>query len=91
MNGSFVREWGKQGYMAGEFQYPKGVTVSLEGEVIVSDFKNHRLQVFGLDGTFRRYWGHYCDTNGQFKHHRNVTATDMLEQMKAHWHSCQNT
>ena len=54
--GSFVRQWGSEGSGQGQFHYPHDVAVR-KGEVFVSDFSNHRIQVFGVDGSFVRQWG----------------------------------
>ena len=35
-------------------------------EVILTDFENHRVHVFGLDGSFVRQWGGEGDGAGQF-------------------------
>ncbi len=48
----FVREWGKQGTASGEFDFPIGVAVSAADEVLVTDFKNARVQKFTADGSF---------------------------------------
>lgn len=47
-DGTFVRKWGKQGSGAGEFNGPVGVAVTAAGQVVVSDYYNHRLQVRSL-------------------------------------------
>ncbi len=33
-------------------------------EIFVIDQQNHRIQVFGLDGTFKRKWGSYGTGDG---------------------------
>ena len=53
--GLFVRQWGENGYGPGH-NTPCGVAVGRQ-EVVVCDRDNHRVQVFGLDGTFLRQWG----------------------------------
>ena len=35
-------------------------------EVLVTDINNHRVQVFGLDGSYKRQWGGEGDEAGQF-------------------------
>ncbi|XP_078662567.1 tripartite motif-containing protein 2-like [Branchiostoma floridae x Branchiostoma belcheri] len=46
--------FGGVGIGTGQFRHPWGVTVSDEGEIFVADRKNHRIQVFTLQGTFVR-------------------------------------
>jgi len=46
------------GERPGEFFGPRDVVVAND-EIYVSDTGNERIQVFGLDGTFRRLWGGY--------------------------------
>ena len=57
VGGLFVRAWGSEGSGEGEFNRPSGVAVSGGGEVLVCGSDNHRVQVFGLDGSFKRAWG----------------------------------
>ena len=45
------------------------------GEVLVCDFDNHRVQVFALDGSFRRSWGSQGDAPGQFQDPQLVAVT----------------
>jgi DNA-binding beta-propeller fold protein YncE len=58
-DGSFVRSFGKAGVvdkatdLPGQFQFPNSVKV-FKNEVWVVDSNNRRLEVFGLDGTFKR-------------------------------------
>ena len=44
-------------------------------EVLVADFANHRVQVFGLDGSFVRQWGGKGGGAGQFVHPRNIAVS----------------
>ena len=43
-------------------------------EVVVCDRANHRVQVFGLDGTFVRQWGNRGAGPGQFDRPRGVAV-----------------
>lgn len=49
----------------GEFNYPLRVTVDGENQVYVTDFHDHRIQVFTQDGEFLRKWGSYGSGDGQ--------------------------
>ena len=48
LDGSFVRQWGTEGF-------PEGVAVNGD-EVLVTDSDN-LVQVFGVDGSFVELWG----------------------------------
>ncbi|HEX8207698.1 MAG TPA: hypothetical protein VF587_16660, partial [Solirubrobacteraceae bacterium] len=47
---------GSNGTAAGQLSFPYGVAVS-GGEVYVADQNNHRISVYGTDGTFARAFG----------------------------------
>jgi DNA-binding beta-propeller fold protein YncE len=49
----FLLEWGKRGSAPGEFDFPIGVAIAPDGEVVVTDFYNGRVQRFGASGEFR--------------------------------------
>ncbi|XP_066296565.1 tripartite motif-containing protein 3-like [Branchiostoma lanceolatum] len=55
-NEKYVRKlrFGEEGIEQGQFLYPVGVTVSVEGEIFIADSGNQRIQVFTLQGTFVR-------------------------------------
>ena len=48
-----IRRFGRKGSGNGEFNYPIDV-VAGEGELYVSDYKNHRIQIFSMEGKFIR-------------------------------------
>ncbi|MCF6337477.1 MAG: 6-bladed beta-propeller [Gammaproteobacteria bacterium] len=50
------KTWGGKGHAAGQFNEPTGITVK-DSEVFVSDGRNHRIQVFDLNGTMLRQFG----------------------------------
>jgi len=50
------KTWGEKGSATGQFNEPTGITVK-GTEVFVSDGRNHRIQVFDLDGTILRQFG----------------------------------
>ncbi len=52
----FVAAWGEQGSGPGEFHDPIGIAVA-GSEVYVSDSRNGRIQVFDLEGRFKRHFG----------------------------------
>jgi len=63
--GKFIRQWGGQGNLQGQFQEPWDVAVdSVAGLVYVADTWNHRIQKFDLEGRFIAVWGAFGDTGG---------------------------
>ena len=53
---TLVKTWGTKGSAPGQFNEPTGITVK-DNEVFVSDSRNHRIQVFDLDGATLRQLG----------------------------------
>jgi len=56
-DGSLLQSIGGPGCEDGQLTMPLGVAVSREGNFVVADSRNHRLQVFQNDGTFLRSIG----------------------------------
>ncbi|QGR00096.1 hypothetical protein EHS13_14535 [Paenibacillus psychroresistens] len=55
--GEYIRSWGGKGTELGQLNCPHGISIdtrSGEEEVYVADRGNHRIQVFTLDGAFKR-------------------------------------
>lgn len=71
----FVVAWGVQGSAPGEFNDPTGIAVAGD-EVFVSDSRNGRIQVFGLDGTFKRTFGSPGERVGALGRPMNLTVSD---------------
>jgi len=59
-NGVFVSKWGTTDRSAGtgngEFDYPLGVEVGVDGTVYVADAQNARIQKFSSSGAFELSW-----------------------------------
>jgi len=55
-NGRFLHEWGKKGAGAGEFSNPHGLAFAPNGDVLVADRQNSRIQVFDPQGQFKQEW-----------------------------------
>jgi hypothetical protein len=53
--GGVLLQWGTTGTGPGQFHEPCALAVG-GGEVFVADYLNARVQVFSLDGVFRRTW-----------------------------------
>ncbi|MFC7309544.1 peptidyl-alpha-hydroxyglycine alpha-amidating lyase family protein [Streptomyces monticola] len=54
--GRHLGSWGEPGTDEGQFSLPHNLAMFGDDAVIVCDRENHRIQVFGLDGTFRTTW-----------------------------------
>lgn len=57
MNGIPLQVIGRSGVGPGEFKAPSGVAVLPDGDLVVADFYNQRVQELHSDGTFVRQWG----------------------------------
>ena len=69
----FVAAWGEKGTDPGQFHDPTGIAVAGD-EVFVSDSRNGRIQVFGLDGTFKRAFGRPGEAPGELGRPMNLTV-----------------
>ena len=61
-----VLSFGQLGAAAGLLNCPWGVAVNEHDEIAVTDFGNHRIQVFSSDGTYLRSFGKKGDKQGEF-------------------------
>ena len=71
----FVTSWGGKGSAPGQFNDPTGIAVA-GGEVFVADSRNGRIQVFDLDGTFKRQFGKPGENPGELGRPMNLTIHD---------------
>ncbi|WP_051620582.1 hypothetical protein [Paenibacillus sp. UNC451MF] len=62
--GTYLRSWGGRGSGQGQLIEPHGISVNLRGEeaeLYVADRRNHRIQVFTLNGEHKRFVEHDLD------------------------------
>ena len=71
--GRFRREFGRSGTAAGELRYPYGLC-HREGELIVCEYANNRLQRFSLEGESRGTFGRPGRGEGEFTAPWDVTC-----------------
>ncbi|MBP7553801.1 MAG: NHL repeat-containing protein, partial [Spirochaetes bacterium] len=67
---NFIKKWGVCGSNEGQFYSPDDIEIS-NGNIIVSDTKNYRLQIHNVDGRFQKIYegfrsplGLFVDNNG---------------------------
>jgi len=63
--------WGEEGAAPGQFRDPTGIAVT-GGEVFVADARNGRIQVFDLQGAFKRAFGRPGEALGELGRPMNL-------------------
>ncbi|MXY36880.1 MAG: hypothetical protein F4Y54_09005 [Dehalococcoidia bacterium] len=61
-----VRTWGEQGSGPGQLDRPSGLAFDGEGQLLVADTGNHRIQRFTPEGQHLGGWGSHGSEPGQF-------------------------
>lgn len=54
--GSLLFSWGEPGTGPGQFRIPHGIAVNANGEVLIADRENSRIQFFSPDGKYLHEW-----------------------------------
>jgi len=72
--GPVVRFFGSEGECNGELCRPWGVCCDKDGNIIVADRSNNRIQIFDCYGKFRLKFGSAGSRNGQFDRPAGVTC-----------------
>jgi tripartite motif-containing protein 71 len=62
----FKSKFGSYGNNNGQFDCPFFITTDKKGDIYVSDYKNHRIQIFTSNGVYKRSLGSEGSENGQF-------------------------
>jgi DNA-binding beta-propeller fold protein YncE len=73
-NLALVGRFGVRGTGYGEFNYPTDLTVNSNGEILVNDSLNFRIQVFSPTGEFRHSFGKAGDSPGYFNRPKGVAV-----------------
>ena len=60
--------FGSEGSAPGKFSYPYNVAIDSNGVVYVTDYRNHRVQLFSADGQFILSFGSEGSQHGQLKY-----------------------
>ena len=67
--------WGSEGSGSGQFCRPWGICCDQQGNIIVGDRSNHRIQVFDVNGKFLYKFGSEGSRPGQFNRPAGVAVT----------------
>lgn len=59
--GNFLRKFGKSGSGPAEFNYPHGIVIDSNGDIVVADYRANRIQFFNARGEFSK---EISNTNG---------------------------
>jgi DNA-binding beta-propeller fold protein YncE len=73
--GNKIKEIGRRGSNAGEFNLPTQLTIAKDGTLYVLDAGNFRIQAFSPEGEFLRSWGKVGRNLGDLARPRGI-ATD---------------
>ena len=72
---SFSNSFGSSGTGNGQFNQPTGVGVNpIDGDVVVSDEENNRIEIFDEAGEFLKKFGSEGAGHGQFKEPRGIAV-----------------
>lgn len=75
-SGALLRTFGQQGDKEGEFNHPTSLAFSREGELLVVDQINARIEVFSEEGEFLDAFGHAGVGFGNFVRPKDVALDD---------------
>ncbi|RJQ46476.1 MAG: 6-bladed beta-propeller [Nitrospiraceae bacterium] len=70
----FMGKIGREGNAPGTFHYPTNMFVAKNGNILVTDSLNFRIQIFSPDGIFLKAFGKPGDSPGYFARPRGVAA-----------------
>ena len=73
-NLALVGRFGVRGTGYGEFNYPTDLTVNSNGDILVNDALNFRIQVFSPTGEFRHAFGKAGDSPGYFSRPKGIAV-----------------
>ncbi|GMT20801.1 hypothetical protein PFISCL1PPCAC_12098 [Pristionchus fissidentatus] len=70
-------KFGEFGVMEGQFTEPSGVAVNAQGDIVVADTNNHRIQVFDKEGRFKFQFGECGKRDGQLLYPNRVAVNKL--------------
>ena len=68
-----VLSFGKEGLSEGMFKFPWWVVVNAKDEIVVTDYYNHRVQIFNSEGNYLRLLGRSATKEGEFNFPIGIT------------------
>jgi len=71
---SYKFVFGGKGSGNGQLKYPTAITTNIEGNIIVAEYGNHRIQVFDPDGQYLRKFGTRGSGDGRFYYVHGLAA-----------------
>merc|ERR1711879_1027521 len=76
-----VRCIGGPGVEEGKFNFPRGITLTHDGLLIVADTSNHRIQILDTnkDNSFVRQWGEQGEEDGKLDEPKDVAVNSVGE------------
>lgn len=78
---SFFYKFGEYGTGHGQFSEPSGVAVNANGDILVADTNNHRIQVFDYNGTLKFEFGENGKEKGQLLYPNRVAVCPVTGQI----------
>ena len=75
-NGRFSFTFGQYGKMPGYFDFPRDLTLnSNEDQFFITEYYNHRVQVFTSDGQLLKIFGNFAEIPFKFSHLVGIYCT----------------
>lgn len=75
INGDVSAYWGGQGNWNGQFEWPTGIALGIDGLAYVVDSGNHRIQKFDTSGNFVGKWGKEGTADGKLDSPYGITLS----------------
>jgi hypothetical protein len=73
----FFTKFGSLGTTNGRFNSPSGIAFDMDGNIVVADTTNSRIQIFNSDGVHIRTWGTYGTTDQTLNYPRSVAINSV--------------
>lgn len=73
-SGALLQAMGERGSGPGQMLFPNGLAIDAEGQILVTDLLNCRVQVFAPDGRLVRSFGRAGDRAGEFSRPKHLAV-----------------
>jgi DNA-binding beta-propeller fold protein YncE len=84
-NGRFLDAWGDHGEEPGQLSSPMGLGIDNEGNVLMTEFDNNRVQRFSPEGEFLMGFGGFGTGEGLFIHTNDVVVDEQGRIFVTDW------